>query len=254
MTIGIYKIENLIDHKVYIGQSLNIEERWKHHKRNAFCVNLGYDYPLYKAIRKYKLENFLFEIIEKCSPEILNEREQFWINYYNSYGNGYNQNLGGNNTQHISKLNFEIVKQIKKLLKEDKISEEEIGIKYSIGTDSVSAINTGESWYDFNEDYPIRKTKIEKARCKICNKILSYSINISNKTGLCKECYNEDKRKHIPSRNEIKEKIRIKSFESIANEYGFKSGNTIKKWCKNYNLPYLRSEINKISDSDWNDI
>lgn len=54
------------------------------------------EYPLYKAIRKYGIENFNFDIIEECSADELNEREKYWISYYNSYGeNGYNLTPGG---------------------------------------------------------------------------------------------------------------------------------------------------------------
>lgn len=74
-TTGIYKIENLINHKCYIGQSVKIEQRWKNHKITAKNLNdKNYDNPLYRAIRKYGIENFSFEIIEECSVNELNNR------------------------------------------------------------------------------------------------------------------------------------------------------------------------------------
>lgn len=102
---GIYKIENLINGKVYIGQSNDIKSRWNDHKRIAKDKSKhGYNYPLYRAIRKYGIENFKFEIIEECSEEKLNEREIYYIGYYKSYiyfenSNGYNQTLGGEGTR-----------------------------------------------------------------------------------------------------------------------------------------------------------
>lgn len=58
---GIYKIQNLINGKIYIGQSKNIEKRWLRHKTTAFNKNdHSYNLPLYRAIRKYGLENFSF--------------------------------------------------------------------------------------------------------------------------------------------------------------------------------------------------
>ena len=87
--IGIYYIKNLLNNKYYVGQSVRIEERWKEHRREAYNSTLNY--PLYLAIRKYGIENFEFKVIEKCNKDELDLKEQFWIDYYNSYHNGYNQ-------------------------------------------------------------------------------------------------------------------------------------------------------------------
>lgn len=93
---GIYKITNLINNKVYIGKTNNSERRWKDHQRLAFLVdNKEYNKILYQAIRKYGLNNFKFEIIEEILDyNISSEREQYWINYYDSYNKGYNETLG----------------------------------------------------------------------------------------------------------------------------------------------------------------
>ena len=99
--IGIYKVTNLINQKVYIGQSDNIEQRWKRHKtRSINNCGKDYNYAFYRAIRKYGLENFLFEVIEECSKDELNQREKYWIKYYNSYLNPdhYNETEGGEGT------------------------------------------------------------------------------------------------------------------------------------------------------------
>ena len=104
--MGIYKIENLINGKVYIGQSRDIKIRWRAHKDFAFkqYKNDGQRYylHLYNAIRKYGLENFSFEVIEETSADKLNEREIYWIKYYNSYENGYNNTRGGDDGKFIS--------------------------------------------------------------------------------------------------------------------------------------------------------
>lgn len=93
---GIYKITNLINGKVYIGQAKNIYKRWAEHKR-ARDNNCPL---LYKAIRKYGVDNFSFEIQEVCSQDELDQKEIYWIKYYNSCvffenGWGYNCNEGG---------------------------------------------------------------------------------------------------------------------------------------------------------------
>lgn len=88
---GIYKITNKINNKIYIGQSQNIFSRWAEHRYEA-KTNMK---PLYKAMRKYGIENFIFEIIEECEIEKLNDREVYWIKYYDSYNKGYNLTPGG---------------------------------------------------------------------------------------------------------------------------------------------------------------
>lgn len=107
MNCGIYIIKNLINNKVYIGQSINIDKRLEVHKQNAFNETCKeYDKCLYKAIRKYGLNNFSFEILEKCTEEDLNERECYWIKHYDSYNNGYNCTIGGNNRSEKGEAHF----------------------------------------------------------------------------------------------------------------------------------------------------
>lgn len=92
--IGIYKIKNLINGKIYIGQSVNIKQRWAEHKANL-RNNKHENQYLQNAWNKYREENFDFCVIEECSESILDEKECYYIAYYNSYRNGYNLTLGG---------------------------------------------------------------------------------------------------------------------------------------------------------------
>lgn len=94
---GIYKITNKINKSSYIGKSNNIERRFKDHQHLAFTENhKEYDKTLYNAFRKYGLNNFDFEIIEILEDySISGEREKYWIAYYDTYNNGYNESLGG---------------------------------------------------------------------------------------------------------------------------------------------------------------
>lgn len=100
--IGIYKITNTLNGKCYIGQSIDIQRRWEEHLyRSSNCIFLKY------ALYKYGASNFTFEVIEECEPEMLNEREMYWIKYYNSFGDdGYNLTAGGSGTL---KYNLEVV-------------------------------------------------------------------------------------------------------------------------------------------------
>lgn len=86
---GIYKITYNKDGRCYIGQSINIEHRLKEHKK---CEGQSY---IHNAIKKYGLSNFTFEVVEECSRQELDEKERYWIKFYNSYENGFNQTKGG---------------------------------------------------------------------------------------------------------------------------------------------------------------
>lgn len=92
--IGIYCIENLKNNIKYIGLSRNIEQRWKQHKYKLKSGTHNNTY-LQNAWNKYGEDNFHFYILEECSQEELNNKEQHWINYYDTYYNGYNGTLGG---------------------------------------------------------------------------------------------------------------------------------------------------------------
>lgn len=90
--IGIYKIENLIDNKVYIGQSKNLKSRLDGHKS---CLKYNHHSNIYlqRAYNKYGEENFKFEIIEECEEDKLTEREQYWIDYYGGMNSNNNYNF-----------------------------------------------------------------------------------------------------------------------------------------------------------------
>jgi group I intron endonuclease len=92
----IYKAISATTGKVYIGQtSQTLQERINQHNSHAFGHQ--YNYHFHNAIRKYGAKDFTYEIIEEGikSVEILNEREKYWISYYNSYYDGYNSTMGG---------------------------------------------------------------------------------------------------------------------------------------------------------------
>lgn len=92
---GIYKITNLKNNMAYIGQARNIRDRWSDHIK----AGLGIDTPgrnkLYPAMLTFGVENFSFEILEECSTEDLNEREKFYIEFYETNNFGYNITKGG---------------------------------------------------------------------------------------------------------------------------------------------------------------
>lgn len=93
----IYIIKNTINIKVYIGfTTMQIKERFKNHLKPSTIKKRG-SYKIYNAIQKYDKKNFYIELIEDNIPvDKLNEREIYWIAYYDSYKNGYNTTKGGN--------------------------------------------------------------------------------------------------------------------------------------------------------------
>lgn len=91
----IYKITNTINQKCYIGQTVKtLEKRFSQH-RNNYTKPYFSQVVLYKAFKKYGIENFTFEKVEEISDELLDEREKYWIKFYNSYNDGYNSTIRG---------------------------------------------------------------------------------------------------------------------------------------------------------------
>lgn len=90
----IYLIENLINNKKYVGQTVkSIEDRFRGH---VLSTNSNSNLHLHKAMRKYGIENFsIREIDEASSYEELLLREQYWIDLLDTFNTGYNQTLGG---------------------------------------------------------------------------------------------------------------------------------------------------------------
>ena len=96
----IYKHTNIVNGKVYIGQTQNIDQRWAYDGHNYDPV-----FKFGKAIRKYGWHSFTHEIVEDNigSQELANEREIYWISYYDSYKHGYNMTIGGSGIVNDSK-------------------------------------------------------------------------------------------------------------------------------------------------------
>lgn len=105
MSCGIYKYENLITHQIYIGQAIDLYERYKKHKQNISDLNHMEDF--YLGLRQYGLENFSYEILEEFEvfdQDLLNELECYYIEKYSSMRpNGYNMTPGGSNGAGLAK-------------------------------------------------------------------------------------------------------------------------------------------------------
>lgn len=167
--------------------------------------------PIDKSIRKYGINNFDFEIIEECPKEELNEREIYWIDYYNTYfGEGYNCTIGGDGASHAVKLSNVDVGNIISDLKQSELSILEIAKKYNVSKETILNINAGKSRIQNNELYPIRDTTVFSFK------------DVIDKNSLFNELNN--------TQGNIKK---------IAEKYGA-SEQTIRILCDTYNIPKTR--------------
>ena len=91
---GIYRITDLTTGKSYIGQSVDIKERFRQHIKSALTYGKATN-KLYSTMQKSGVHNFTFEILEEVSRENLNERETYWIEFYKTKDFGLNTTRGG---------------------------------------------------------------------------------------------------------------------------------------------------------------
>lgn len=256
--IGIYKITNKTNGRCYIGQSTHIEKRWKdHYYAHQNVADEGYDYPLYKAMRKYGYDNFTFEVLEECDFAALNEREMFYIKHFNSFNDGYNQTLGGDSTIQSSKLTVEQVLEIQDKLLTQNYTLKSLSEEYGVHRDTIRDINNGWSWSYLRpeltyplyyskkhpsyskqiETNPLMKKKKEKQKnyCPKCGK------EISLKASHCQECAIVWKGNYPSNPEEIVKDITELGFMGAGRKYGV-SDNSLRKHCKRLGLPTHSSD------------
>lgn len=170
---GIYKITNKINSKCYIGQSTNLWKRIRDGHISKLRLNNHDNKHFQNSWNKYGEENFIFEIIEECALNELQQREQHWINYYNSANidNGYNINpIAGNgcfikHTEEWCKNHSKIISGENNPMYNKAHSEE---------SKRIIALNTMKSTFQID------------TTGKLLN-IFESSIEASNNTGLCSE-------------------------------------------------------------------
>ena len=164
----IYKITNLINQKVYIGKTnyLSIQDRWYEHLKD-YCKREEEKRPLYSAMQKYGVQNFIIELVETVeTDEIACEREKFWIEYYRSYigfsdCNGYNATLGGDGKSYITEQEKQEICQYYLRVKQVKATAEH----FSRDKDTVSKIlkeNNIEINYIQHNDIEMRDLKTKE--------------------------------------------------------------------------------------------
>jgi group I intron endonuclease len=164
MSIGIYKITNPKG-QVYIGQSINIERRWKDYKRLA---KRSAGRKILNSLKGYGVENHSFEIIEECLREQLHEKEYYWKKYYTSVENGLNcdyfDSSGGPRSEETKRRISEGAKgkkrseETKQKLRKPKTEEHKQNIskaKQNISQETRQKISEGKRGKTPNRDYKV---------------------------------------------------------------------------------------------------
>lgn len=170
---GIYKITVVPTGKIYIGQAVDLHNRFQAHIRSARNDNVrDGSLPIHRAMRKYGLENIKVEVIEYCQREQLDNKERYWIKYYHAQDPniGYNLANGGQRGFNLSgerhsqaKLSQKEVDEIIQLISEKELTLREIAKKYNVSFATICNINTGKNWRKDELNYPIRKNA---GKCK----------------------------------------------------------------------------------------
>ena len=151
---------------VYVGQTSNLYQRHKEHTEyDPFNMNTKeYNYPLSRGIRKYGIEEYELIILEENIPkEQLNDREKYWIRYYNTCFNGYNQTLGGTYPA-IPEYSDEIIDNIIEMLKDYSFTFEDIKNKTGVSLTHIYNINNGYRRKRDELSYPIRPANTKGSR------------------------------------------------------------------------------------------
>ena len=169
MKKDIYIIKNSVNDKVYIGQAKNAAERWLSHIYNATYeakTNKNVQ-VIHKAMAKYGYDKFHYEILEH-QIENFDEREQYWIDYYNScVPNGYNVAPGGKSagTGILSPIAiFKTAEELGRCISEISSSTKSfsnIARKYGCSYEVISAINSGKRYRRDSLSYPLRNTNAQ---------------------------------------------------------------------------------------------
>lgn len=133
-----------------------------------------YEFKIYKAMRKYGVKNFLFETIEKCQANELDEKERYYIERYNSRNNGYNEAIGGKGKPLWTDKQLEackilydnhwLLKDISNLFNSNPSTVgKKLKEKYNIDTKYNSCCSFGKPIYGVKENIPINFDSISDA-------------------------------------------------------------------------------------------
>lgn len=151
----IYKVTNKVNGKIYIGQTIqSVKDRWYRHCAKKNLSKAEMNMHIKRAILKYGKKNFTVETLEECDSSLLNERERYYISYFDSYRNGYNSTEGGQDGAKPLQTPENIQKIIVELYTSG-FSLRTIGKEYDIDKTTVKGILTAHN-------IPLRATRTYK--------------------------------------------------------------------------------------------
>ena len=186
---GIYKIVNIVNNKLYIGSSKNINDRWIKHKRQLRS-NTHHNIHLQRSWNKYGSDNFKFEIVENVDESLLMSREEYWINYtkadYNigSVGGGDNLTNNPNRLEIIQKITDTLNKNISEMTQEER----------------------SKKWGKCGDTNPNWRGGSSDRRCLNCNKSIDFN---AKKCSSCAKIGDDNPFHGKTHSNESKHKISI---------------------------------------------
>jgi len=211
--IGIYKIENVVNGKVYVGSSIRIDIRYIHHKSELKNETHSNNY-LQNSWKKHGEKNFLFGVLEECSKKDLIEREQFWMDKLKSLNNKFGYNLveaARTGPKKNVKLSWGAAEEIRDLFFVKNLSVQELTNKFGVVDATIKRVLLNERWV-------------------VENPVGVYIRKQNNRGKITQEKADEIRKKYIPYEYTI---------NILAAEYGVKNG-TIRgivrgaAWKKNF--------------------
>lgn len=167
----VYVILNVVNYKVYVGQTYKPLNRWSSHKSEVKNGRLRF--PIHKAMAKYEIENFQFSIVEVCeTSEQVDLAEAYWIEQFDSRNSemGYNLAVGGNvnrgwhhteeNKRKISAANLGKIMPPLSEERKQKISQQMMGRKIT-WADKISNTQRGKT---FSEEHKKRLSEVRTGK------------------------------------------------------------------------------------------
>lgn len=188
MVGGIYKIENIIDGKIYIGSSVNIINRKQKH---FWLLKKGIhdNYHLQNSYNKFGKESFIFETLENCNNEDLINKENYYIHKYKSNNSEFGYNLATVNEFRRNTFNDEVKIKLSKhyLIKNGNFKK---FILTNIKTNEEFVFDSLVDGANYLIENGFAKGKSRNVRMKLSNSLRGVKVNNGNKTEtIRKTCY-----------------------------------------------------------------